>query len=275
VNGAAALALVQTGTVPDSYATSHFSRNVQANLSRAGKTVYEASASLSFAGVRPAEVTDIPFLVPANTERLHVRLHSVSAALPTAEQNAFFGDDVFVRVQSAAVHRRDRRVSQFVGAGQERIYTFPRPEAGIWRITPTGDWTNAGTVSYSVDVWVEQESWPQDTAKAAIRSGDQHVYRIEVPAGIARLETRLSWSNMYGNYPISDVDVILTPPSGEVVNSCNTGRAPELCAVIDPEAGTWTATVVGFSIPTFGTPGGRESYTLRMAADGGVLKPKR
>ena len=28
---------------------------------------------------------------------------------------------------------------------------------------------------------------------------------------------------MNGNYPISDVDVIFTPPSGPVVNSCNTG----------------------------------------------------
>ena len=36
---------------------------------------------------------------------------------------------------------------------------------------------------------------------------------------------------MNGNYPISDLDVILTPPSGPVVNSCNTARTPELCVV--------------------------------------------
>jgi hypothetical protein len=276
VNAAAALALLQTGTVPDSYATSHFTRSLPANMSRAGKTVYEGSVSLAFSGVRPAEVTDVPFVVPANTETLRVRLHSITASLPPAQQNVFFGDDVFARVQSAAVHRRDRRVAgDFVPEGAERLYTFTRPEAGVWRITPTGDWTNVGTVSYTVDVWVEQEPWPQHTAKARIGHLETHLYEIEVPAGTLRLDTRLSWSNMYGNYPISDVDVILTPPTGPVVNTCNTGRAPELCAVTDPVPGTWTATVVGFSIPTFGTPGGREDYTLRMAADGVVIKPKQ
>jgi hypothetical protein len=68
--------------------------------------------------------------------------------------------------------------------------------------------------------------------------------------------------------------VILTSPSGPVVNSCNTIRAPELCGVDDPVAGTWTATVVGFSVPTFGTPGGKDNYTLRIAADDVVLRVK-
>ena len=82
---------------------------------------------------------------------------------------------------------------------------------------------------------------------------------------------------MNGSYPISDIDVILTPPTppgGPVVNSCNTIRAPELCTVTNPAAGVWTATVVGFTVPTFGTPGGKETYTLRIAADGVVLKPQ-
>jgi hypothetical protein len=275
VDAAAALALLQDETVPDTYATAHYTRSLQANMARAGRTVYEGAVSLPFAGVRPAEVTDVPFLVPANTQTLYVRLHGVTAALPAAQQNPFFGDDVFIRVQSAAVHRRDRRVSEFVPAGAERLYTFTRPEAGVWRITPTGDWTNAGTVSYDVDVWVDQEAWPQHTAKAKISFGDVHAYEVVVPAGTTTLETRLTWMNMSGHYPISDIDVILTPPSGPVVNGCNTGRAPELCTVTDPVPGTWTATVVGFSVPTFGTPGGREDYTLRIAADGMVLRPRR
>lgn len=275
VNAEAALALLRTGTVPDTYATATFTRSLPANLSRAGRTVYEDAVSLAFNGVRPAEVTDIPFQVPANTKTLHVRLHSITAALPAAQQNPFFGDDVFIRVQSQAVHRRDRRVEAFVPTGAERTYTFSRPESGVWRITPTGDWTNAGTVSYAVDVWIEQEEWPAHTAKARIGSGDAHEYRIEVPFGTEALTTRLTWANMAGQYPISDIDVILTPPSGAVVNSCNTIRAPELCTVAKPVAGTWTATVVGFSVPTFGTPGGREDYTLRITADDVVLLPKK
>jgi hypothetical protein len=78
--------------------------------------------------------------------------------------------------------------------------------------------------------------------------------------------------NMNGNYPISDVDVILTPPSGPVVNSCNSLRTPEMCVVANPVAGTWTARVVGFSIPEFGVPSGGERYTLRIEADAVVIK---
>lgn len=275
VNAEAALALLRTGTVPDTYATANYTRQLPANMSRAGKTVYEGAVSLAFTGVRPAEVTDVPFLVPDNTQTLHVRLHSITAALPPAQQNPFFTDDVFLRVQSQAVHRRDRRVEAFVPAGAERTYTFTRPESGVWRITPTGDWTNAGTVSYAVDIWVEQESWPAHTAKDRIGFGESHEYRFDVAPGTEALTTRLDWANMAGQYPISDIDVILTPPSGPVVNSCNTARAPELCTIANPVAGTWTARVVGFSVPTFGTPGGREQYTLRIAADDLVLSPKK
>ena len=117
----------------------------------------------------------------------------------------------------------------FLVAGQEQLFTFTRPEEGIWRISPSGDWTNAGTVSYTVDIWTSKETFPQHSAKAKIDNGESHVYTFDVPAGTAALETRLTWLNMNGNYPISDVDVILTPPSGPVVNSCNT-RARRNCA---------------------------------------------
>jgi len=275
VDAAAALAFLQTGTVPDSYSTSHFTRNLQANMSRAGKVVYDSAVSIPFTNIRPAELAEIPFLVPANAQALNVRIHNITAELPPEQQNLFFTDDVFMRIQSSAVHRRDRRAeNQFIPAGATANYSFARPEAGVWRITPSGDWTNVGRVSFTVDVSVEQEPWPQHTAKNSISFGQTHAFQFDVPFGTSRLDTRLEWSNMNGHYPISDIDVILTPPSGPVVNSCNTIRAPELCGVDDPVAGTWTATVVGFSVPTFGTPGGRERYTLRIAADDVVLRVK-
>ena len=75
----------------------------------------------------------------------------------------------------------------------------------MWRISPAGDWTNAGRVSYSVDIWTSKEEFPQHTAKAKIGQGESHVYIFDVPVGTAALETRLVWMNMNGNYPISDV----------------------------------------------------------------------
>ncbi len=80
---------------------------------------------------------------------------------------------------------------------------------------------------------------------------------------------------MNGNYPVNDLDVVLTPPSGPVINTCNTARTSELCTVDKPVAGTWTVTVVGFNVYEFGTPGGHEQYTLRIEADGNVIKLKK
>lgn len=272
VNAAAALARLQAAAVDDSYPTAGYTRILRANMVQAGRRVYSGPQTLLFDRVRPAQVTDIPYEVSENTERLFVRIHGIAAQLPLAQQNPFFTDDVFLKIQSAAVHLEDLRAELFLVAGQERLFTFARPEAGVWRITPSGDWTNAGPVSYGVDIWTSSEAFPEQSAKDKIDSGESHVYTFEVPAGTAVLETRLEWSNMTANYPISDVDVILTPPSGPVVNSCNTGRAPELCQVNKPVAGTWIARVVGFSIPTFGVPTGGEHYTLRIEADNVVLE---
>jgi hypothetical protein len=45
--------------------------------------------------------------------------------------------------------------------------------------------------------------------------------------------------------------------------------------VANPVAGTWTATVVGFSIPDFGITSAQEHYTLRIEIDGEVVKLKK
>ncbi len=277
VDAAAARALLQAGTVPDSYATAGFTRNLKANMQRAGKTVYSGTRTLAFTGVKPAEVTDIPYVVGDHIAQLNVRVHSIVPALPAAQQNQIFSDDVYLKVQGSTVHNDDYRVAgDFLVAGDSQLYTFARPDAGIWRISPSGDWTNAGTISYMVDIWTTNESFPSHTAKAKIDNGDLHVYTFDVPAGTANLETRLEWMNMNGNYPISDLDVVLTPPTGPVVNSCNTARTPELCSVTNPVAGKWTATVVGFSIPDFGIPSGQEHYTLRIETDDNeVVKIKK
>jgi subtilisin family serine protease len=276
VDAAAALAKLQSGRVPDWYPVTWFTRSLRFNMLLAGRWVYSGRTSLHFKNVDPAEVTDVPFEVSANTEKLFVRIHSITAELPPAEQNPFFADDVLLKIQSSVVHDDDQRQGDnpFIPAGGERLFTFDRPEAGVWRVTPSGDWTNAGRVSYKVDIWTTRESFPKHTARNDIDNGESHVYQIDVPVGTASLETRLRWLNMNGNYPISDLDVVLTPPSGPVVNTCNTGRTPELCVVKNPVAGTWTATVVGFSVPDFGVPTGREHYTLRIEADEVVLKVK-
>ena len=271
VNAAAARALLQSGNVPDGYAVTRFTRNLHPNMLHAGKTVYSGTQNLQFSAVKPAQVTDIPYVVGDHVEQLFVRVHSIVPQLPLAQQNPFFTDDVFLRLQSSTVHNDDYRVQTFLVAGNDKLYTFNRPETGIWRITPSGDWTNAGTVSYRVDIWTTSELLPEQSAQDQIDNGESHVYTFDVPPATVSLETRLAWKNMNGNYPIADLDVILTPPTGPVVNSCNTGRTPELCVVTNPAAGKWTARVVGFSIPDFGIPSGEEHYTLWIEVGGELV----
>lgn len=275
VDAAAALTKLQTRRVPDYYPRTWATRSLRLNMLFAGKWVYSGPTSLRLKDVRPAEVTDIPYEVSENTEKLFVKIHTIAAKLPPEQQNQFFTDDVFMRIQSSTVHDTDLRAELFLGAGQEQLFTFDRPEAGVWRITPSGDWTNAGTVSYKVDIWTTREAFPKHTAKDTIDDGESDVYQVEVPPGTTTLETRLRWMNMNGSYPISDIDVTLTPPTGPAIQTCATVRTPELCVVTNPVPGTWTVTVVGFSIPDFGVPFGREQYTLRMEADEVVLKAKK
>ena len=271
VNAAAAFARLQAGNVEDSYDTAGFTRNLRANMLHAGRKVYSGPTTLRFTRVKPAQVTDIPFVVDENIEQLFVRVYGIVAELPPAQQNPFFTDDVLLKIQASAVHTDDLRAGLFMVAGTERLFTFDRPDAGIWRITPSGDWTNAGAVSYRVDIWTNREAFPQHSAKDKIDDGESQLLTFDVLPGTETLETRLTWSNMNANYAISDVDVILRPPSGPPLFGCSTARTPELCVVTNPPAGSWTAEVVGFSVPTFGVPTDGEHYTLRIEADGVVL----
>ncbi len=88
VDAAAALALLQSGDVPDDYPITGYTRNLKANMEHAGKRVYAGPTSLQFTNVKPAEVTDIPFQVNDQTEQLFVRIHSITAQLPPAHRTS-------------------------------------------------------------------------------------------------------------------------------------------------------------------------------------------
>ncbi|HWR17494.1 MAG TPA: S8 family serine peptidase [Terriglobales bacterium] len=270
VDASAAYTLLQAGNAPDTLKTDYmYNRNLQANLSQAGLPVYSAYTTKTFTNVLPAQVAEVIYQVPRNAGALYVRYHDI---LPGAEQNPFFGDDLFLAVQGSMVHTKDRRLpGEYEFINSDTTYSFTRPEEGIWRITTTGDWTNKSPISFSVDVWTTEESSPLFTAKARIAQGQQHVYNLTVPAGVSSLDTTATWLNMNASYPINDIDVILVAPDGTVNYDCGTNKAPEACSIANPLAGQWTLVVDGYSVIPDGTPGGLETYTVRVAADGVVL----
>ena len=168
-------------------------------------------------------MTDIPFVVSDHTEQLFVRIHSITAQLPPAQQNPFFTDDVFLRIQSSGVHTDDYRargVPAPRGRNSSSPSIGPRPASGASRHPATGP-TPAPSPTRST-------SGPQRGVPAAHGQGEDRQRRepclqVRRAGGYRGARDAPEWKNMNGNYPISDVDVILTPPSGPVVNSCNTG----------------------------------------------------
>jgi hypothetical protein len=209
-------------------------------------------------------------MIPPNAASLNVNIRDITPANAPAQQNAFFGDDIFIKIQTSTVHDEDLLAEEFLTGNKS--YSFANPQAGIYRITPAGDWTNVGTIGFTVDIWTTEATTAEQTVKAKIGQGEQHSYTVTVPAGTTSLTMDFSWKNMNGSYPINDLDAYLVAPAGTVTNTCATGRTPEKCAVANPAAGTWTVVVDGFSVIPDGTPGNREMYTVRLAADGKVLK---
>jgi len=224
--------------------------------------------------VLPAERREFAFQVPKNAAKLYVTFRDIVAG---ASQNTFFGDDLLVMVQGNTVHDDDYRELEedvtyaVIPAGAQKTFEFDAPSEGIWRITPQGDWTNASPISFGIDIWTTEAALPRHTAKANIGQGQQHAYTLKVPAGTQSLAVRASWLNMNANVPINDLDVYLLPPGGSLVVDCATARTPEACTISEPAAGDWRVIVEGFAVYPE-SPGGRETYTLRVAADDVVLK---
>ncbi len=269
VDASAALDLLRTGSVPDTVQTDFvYNRSVAANLARVGAQVNTGFVSQSVT-LRPGALSEVRYKVEKNTSKLYVRIRNVT---PGASQNVFFGDDVLLRIQSAVAEGGNYRVQDFVAA--DAAYAFDNPEEGIWRITPSGDYTNASPIAFTVDIWAQTDPAPQQSLKNTIVQGEWQSFTINVPTGTQALQVLGSWVNMYGSYPVNDVDFYLIAPDNSVNYDCATGRAPELCAISNPLSGTWTVLVNGYSINALTTPGDREAYTLRIAADGAVLTAK-
>ena len=86
-----------------------------------------------------------------------------------------------------------------------------------------------------------------------------------VPSGVARAEVRLGWREDWGRYPSADVDLFLIAPGGAVNVDGATASNPEVAGIDKPAAGSWTAVVAGFDIPT-----GTDKFELRVSLDGNV-----
>jgi len=229
--------------------------------------------------LKPGQVAQ--FFVPADpwTDRFRVSIRNVTPELPPADQNALFGDDVFVRIADAptslwsspCVLPGTDFCEAFVSADQTIV--VDNPQTGLVRVALQGDWTNAGLVSADLRIERTRGFQGPPTASGRIAESDLIPVQVEIPAGTAQAVFELSWDGNWSRYPTNDLDLLLLDPNfptsplnvdGATLNS------PERVVIDNPVPGTWTAYVQGFTVRRLGHSfrGARDPFILRVTADG-------
>lgn len=270
VDATAARALLASGTVPDSLPPPPASvKSVKVNIENgSGLNVRDGFVTEQIAGLKPGQRSDVLYRVTPNTNQVIVTVSGVTPALPRAEQNQLYGDDILLAVHSATTSavgsQGDYKVLAFTTGG---VYVVDQPGTGIMRITLNGSWTNAGKVSARVSVDSTKDPIPRFTVQGEITQGQLLTVPVNVPAGTAKAEFRLSWREDWGNYPASDLQLALRRPDGSLDQSGITDNNPEIITVNNPAAGTWRALIYALSEYTNG-----DKYEFRVTLDGVVVK---
>ncbi len=242
--------------------------NVKVNIEH-GSTlkVENGNVSQTLTGLKPGARRDILFNVTPNTAQILISLSGFTAALPPAQQNQLFGDDLLVAVHSAKTSSIGEGDYQYFDYVQNGTIVVNNPESGILRVSVNGDWTNAGPVGVTATIASVKDPIPGLTVQDKIATSTSTLVPFTVPAGAGELNVRLGWREDWGSYPSADIDLILLSPTNQVNLDGATLSNPETAVVKNPAAGQWIAVVDAFDIPS-----GSDKFELRIAIDGNVLR---
>jgi hypothetical protein len=290
----AALALLNSGAVPDQLPRNEKADDRDDDPDDVGAGGQSVIANLRRIGIRPvqfveerfsADVTLLSpgqvaqFFVPSDsfTDRLVVNITNIVPEGPN--QNVFFGDDLLVMGLDAptsfAVHRIENPPgSEGVFVNTDSSFTIDKPQTGLVRVAIQGDWTNAGRISARLTIERRRSSPALPAAMGEVRRSDSIPFHIVVPPA-AQAEFELFWQQNWGRYPTNDLDLIVIDPNGNVVLTAATLNSPERAVITNPIPGTWTAIVYGFTIQQHGQGHGNDDkdiFRLTATADGQRLK---
>ncbi len=269
VNGQGAHDLLAGGAVPGLLPVPpNPNKNVKVNIEHNTFLNTETgTVSHHVSNLQPGERFDILYRVTPNASQVVIALSGVTPALPPAQQNQLFGDDILLAIHTAktsAIGQGDYPHFAFTTGG---TFVVNNPETGIMRITVNGDWTNAGSISSDVVVFSTKEALPQFTTQGQIAHAQMLVFPLNIPAGVSIAEFRLGWREDWGSYPTNDIDMILISPTSAMNLEGATVNNPEFADLTNPAAGTWLVVVDGFEVAS-----GSDKFELRVAFDGRVVK---
>jgi subtilisin family serine protease len=266
----AAFNLLAAGSVPDKLphgplSTPFVSVNVELNTSLDVHRGLHVSKRLS--DLKPGQRSDILYRVWPLTRRVVITLDAVTPALPPAQQNQLFGDDILLAVHTAKTSAFNDYLFFDFTTGTQIVIDDPEP--GLLRISVNGDWTNAGNISADVHVTAELEPIERISKLGKIKNGETQSFTINVPPGTAQADFQLDWILNWENYPVNDLDMILMAPNGTLNFAGASFDSPERASVANPLAGTWTIFVDGFEVNSKA-----DVFKLRANLDGKIIKIK-
>ena len=268
VDAKAASDLLAKRAVPDSLPSApKYVSDIKVNVEKnTVLNVVNGNVTRAVSNLLPGKRADILYRVLPNTSQVVVNLSNFAAALPPAQQNQLFGDDILLAIHSpktSAIGEGDYKQFAFTTGG---TFVIDNPETGLMRITVNGDWTNAGAVGATLNVVALNNPLPQFTAQSKIVQGQDVVIPVNVPAGVSVADFRTIFRADWSNYPTSDIDMILVDPDSNLNLDGASISDPEHAVVNNPKAGLWFAIIDGFEIDN---PFDR--FELRVALDGKVV----
>jgi subtilisin family serine protease len=234
-----------------------------------GLDVESDSVNRSTGNLAPGQRSEILYLIKEDTSRVVITVSNFKSD-PNVSPANLFAEEIYFQVHSAKTSQIGA-FGDYFNLGDPFItggtFTINNPEPGVMRITLSGSYTNEKSVSADVAVNSFKEPTPGQTTKGKIDNHEQIVFPVTIPQGVSVAEFRLSFRDDWGNYPTSDIDMILFDPN---LNRNTDGahlNAPEKATVLNPIPGTWLVLINGFDIPA-----GSDKYELRVALDGKVIK---
>lgn len=261
INVAVAYEALVAGKVSNKLPSGPGSNSVRGNIASLGlKTIQPGNRVVRerISNLVPGQVAHFFVQTTAETEALEISFRNIRPELAPAQQNALFGDDLFVVVQDALTSAGATLTGGFIFS--DTTLVAPRPQAGLVRIAVMGDWTNAGKISADMEIRAIRGNKPRNAARGRVMEGEFDFYSVSVPAGTAVAHFELQWQQDWGAYPTDDLDLIIVGPAGNPVFDGATLNSPERVTLQNPTPGEYLVFVDGFTV--WDARGKRAQYAL-------------
>ncbi len=242
--------LLATGSVDTHLRKGKGSKSVEKNIKSVGLKVIETdehhAKKSHVSNLKPGQVAHFFIESEDETDQLTIKIENIVASLAPADQNLFFGDDIYYVLQDAMTHNKATLAAGFITADKEIV--IDNPQTGILRLAVMGDWTNAGNISADVSISGRNAEQAEEAAEGRIDQNQTQVESFYIPDGTTQVVFELSWKNNWGAYPTDDIDFILLDPGFAPYYGGATFSSPERVVIDNPTAGEWTALVQGYTI---------------------------